>query len=151
MCRAWAQDVMIPTTQTSTASGLTSQMWNLETISSRFVRNTRWHLSSSWDTKNPFKKLHCVQSHLLLCFLILTFRILYCSLQISVNPSYHVPESDYSNNVVRCDVRYTGNYAYVSGCQLSSWVSGLRWQIFLWYFLASSINPHAVFIPFFRY
>lgn len=42
-------------------------------------------------------------------------------LKISVNPSYHVPESDYSNNVVRCDVRYTGNYAYVSGCQLSSY------------------------------
>lgn len=44
MCRAWAQDVTIPTTQTSTASGLTSQMWNLETISSRFVQNTRWDL-----------------------------------------------------------------------------------------------------------
>ncbi|KAM3874550.1 protein-lysine 6-oxidase [Diretmus argenteus] len=40
-------------------------------------------------------------------------------LKISVNPSYHVPESDYSNNVVRCDVRYTGNYAYVSGCHMS--------------------------------
>lgn len=38
--RAWAQDVMIPTTQTSTASGLTSQMWNLATMSWRFVRNT---------------------------------------------------------------------------------------------------------------
>ncbi|XP_059213240.1 protein-lysine 6-oxidase [Centropristis striata] len=42
-------------------------------------------------------------------------------LKISVNPNYHVPESDYSNNVVRCDVRYTGNYAYVSGCHLSSY------------------------------
>uniref|UniRef100_A0A3P8UJU2 Lysyl oxidase homolog n=1 Tax=Cynoglossus semilaevis TaxID=244447 RepID=A0A3P8UJU2_CYNSE len=40
-------------------------------------------------------------------------------LKISVNPNYHVPESDYSNNVVRCDVRYTGNYAYVSGCHMS--------------------------------
>lgn len=35
--RASALDVMIPTTQTSTASGLTSQMWNLETTSWRFV------------------------------------------------------------------------------------------------------------------
>ncbi|XP_031133910.1 protein-lysine 6-oxidase [Sander lucioperca] len=42
-------------------------------------------------------------------------------LKISVNPNYHVPESDYSNNVVRCEVRYTGNYAYVSGCHMSSY------------------------------
>ncbi|TRY68043.1 hypothetical protein DNTS_003629 [Danionella cerebrum] len=42
-------------------------------------------------------------------------------LKVSVNPSYHVPESDYSNNVVRCDVRYTGNYAYVSGCHISQY------------------------------
>ncbi|XP_048876940.1 protein-lysine 6-oxidase [Brienomyrus brachyistius] len=40
-------------------------------------------------------------------------------LKVSVNPSYQVPESDYSNNVVRCDIRYTGNYAYTSGCRLS--------------------------------
>ncbi|XP_034564813.1 protein-lysine 6-oxidase [Notolabrus celidotus] len=40
-------------------------------------------------------------------------------LKISVNPQYHVPESDYTNNIVRCDVRYTGNYAYVSGCHMS--------------------------------
>ncbi|XP_007567347.1 protein-lysine 6-oxidase isoform X2 [Poecilia formosa] len=41
------------------------------------------------------------------------------TLKISVNPSYQVEESDYSNNIVRCDVRYTGNYAYVSGCHMS--------------------------------
>ncbi|KAM7392968.1 hypothetical protein PAMA_007877 [Pampus argenteus] len=40
-------------------------------------------------------------------------------LKVSVNPSYQVPESDYTNNIVRCDVRYTGNYAYVSGCHMS--------------------------------
>ncbi|XP_035464894.1 protein-lysine 6-oxidase isoform X2 [Scophthalmus maximus] len=40
-------------------------------------------------------------------------------LKISVNPYYQVPESDYTNNNVRCDVRYTGNYAYVSGCHMS--------------------------------
>ncbi|CAG5867393.1 unnamed protein product [Menidia menidia] len=40
-------------------------------------------------------------------------------LKISVNPYYQVPESDYSNNIVRCDVQYTGNYAYVSGCHMS--------------------------------
>ncbi|KAF7700840.1 protein-lysine 6-oxidase [Silurus meridionalis] len=42
-------------------------------------------------------------------------------LKISVNPSYQVQESDYSNNVVRCDLRYTGNYVYASGCQLSQY------------------------------
>nr|XP_054600251.1 protein-lysine 6-oxidase [Nothobranchius furzeri] len=43
------------------------------------------------------------------------------TLKISVNPYYQVPESDYSNNIVRCDVRYTGNYAHVSGCHMSTY------------------------------
>ncbi|KAK2819089.1 hypothetical protein Q5P01_024650 [Channa striata] len=42
-------------------------------------------------------------------------------LKISVNPYYQVPESDYSNNNVRCDVQYTGNYAHVSGCHMSTY------------------------------
>ncbi|XP_036972152.1 protein-lysine 6-oxidase isoform X2 [Acanthopagrus latus] len=42
-------------------------------------------------------------------------------LKVSVNPHYQVPESDYSNNIVRCDVRYDGNYAHVSGCHMSSY------------------------------
>lgn len=42
-------------------------------------------------------------------------------LKISVNPSYSVQESDYTNNIVRCDIRYTGNYAYVSGCYISQY------------------------------
>ncbi|XP_047228143.1 protein-lysine 6-oxidase [Girardinichthys multiradiatus] len=42
-------------------------------------------------------------------------------LKVSVNPSYQVEESDYSNNIVRCDVQYTGNYGYVSGCHMSSY------------------------------
>ncbi|MBN3310687.1 LYOX oxidase, partial [Amia calva] len=41
-------------------------------------------------------------------------------LKVSVNPSYQVPESDYSNNIVRCDIRYTGQYVYASGCRLSA-------------------------------
>uniref|UniRef100_H0WAI6 Lysyl oxidase homolog n=1 Tax=Cavia porcellus TaxID=10141 RepID=H0WAI6_CAVPO len=40
-------------------------------------------------------------------------------LKVSVNPSYLVPESDYNNNVVRCDIRYTGHHAYASGCTIS--------------------------------
>ncbi|XP_040271878.1 protein-lysine 6-oxidase isoform X2 [Bufo bufo] len=40
-------------------------------------------------------------------------------LKVSVNPSYLVPESDYSNNIVRCDVRYTGQHVYTSSCSIS--------------------------------
>ncbi|KAM6469146.1 protein-lysine 6-oxidase isoform 2-T2 [Liasis olivaceus] len=40
-------------------------------------------------------------------------------LKVTVNPSYLVPESDYSNNIVRCDIRYTGHHAYASGCTIS--------------------------------
>uniref|UniRef100_A0A3Q2YVA6 Lysyl oxidase homolog n=1 Tax=Hippocampus comes TaxID=109280 RepID=A0A3Q2YVA6_HIPCM len=42
-------------------------------------------------------------------------------LKVSVNPSYQVPEEDYTNNIVRCEVRYTGNYAYLSGCHLATY------------------------------
>ncbi|XP_056629452.1 protein-lysine 6-oxidase-like [Triplophysa dalaica] len=41
-------------------------------------------------------------------------------LKITVNPSQQISESDFSNNIVRCDVHYTGNYAHVSGCVMSS-------------------------------
>ncbi|XP_073480782.1 protein-lysine 6-oxidase isoform X3 [Aquarana catesbeiana] len=40
-------------------------------------------------------------------------------LKVSVNPSYLVPESDYSNNIVRCDLRYTGQHVYTSSCTIS--------------------------------
>uniref|UniRef100_A0A803KF81 Lysyl oxidase homolog n=1 Tax=Xenopus tropicalis TaxID=8364 RepID=A0A803KF81_XENTR len=49
-------------------------------------------------------------------------------LKVSVNPSYLVPESDYSNNIVRCDLRYTGHYVYTSSCTISPfeiWVQQL--------------------------
>ncbi|XP_018613750.1 protein-lysine 6-oxidase isoform X2 [Scleropages formosus] len=42
-------------------------------------------------------------------------------LKITANPDFQVPESDFSNNVVRCDVRYTGQYATASGCHISSY------------------------------
>ncbi|XP_069481668.1 protein-lysine 6-oxidase [Ambystoma mexicanum] len=40
-------------------------------------------------------------------------------LKVSVNPNYHVSESDYSNNIVRCDIRYTGTHVYTSNCAIS--------------------------------
>ncbi|RXN28618.1 lysine 6-oxidase-like isoform X2 [Labeo rohita] len=42
------------------------------------------------------------------------------TLKITVNPGFQVSESDFSNNVVRCDIHYTGNYAHVSGCSMSA-------------------------------
>ncbi|XP_030631816.1 protein-lysine 6-oxidase [Chanos chanos] len=42
-------------------------------------------------------------------------------LKITANPGYQVPESDFSNNIVRCDIQYTGTAAYASGCSLSQY------------------------------
>ncbi|XP_036434370.1 protein-lysine 6-oxidase [Colossoma macropomum] len=42
-------------------------------------------------------------------------------LKITVNPGFQVPESDFNNNIVRCDIDYTGNYAQASGCTMSSY------------------------------
>uniref|UniRef100_A0A672F8M7 Lysyl oxidase homolog n=1 Tax=Salarias fasciatus TaxID=181472 RepID=A0A672F8M7_SALFA len=42
------------------------------------------------------------------------------TLKVTVNPKQQVQESNYNNNVVRCDVQYTGTAAHVSGCTTSS-------------------------------
>ncbi|CAK6978879.1 protein-lysine 6-oxidase-like [Scomber scombrus] len=41
-------------------------------------------------------------------------------LKVTVNPRQQVPESNFNNNVVRCDVQYTGTAAHVSGCTMTS-------------------------------
>ncbi|XP_052419246.1 protein-lysine 6-oxidase-like isoform X1 [Carassius gibelio] len=41
------------------------------------------------------------------------------TLKITANPGFQVPESDFSNNVVRCDIDYTGNAAHASGCSVT--------------------------------
>uniref|UniRef100_A0A8C6L478 Lysyl oxidase homolog n=1 Tax=Nothobranchius furzeri TaxID=105023 RepID=A0A8C6L478_NOTFU len=40
-------------------------------------------------------------------------------LKVTVNPRQQVPESNFNNNIARCDVQYTGNAAHVSGCSLT--------------------------------
>ncbi|XP_051980046.1 lysyl oxidase-like 5a [Xyrauchen texanus] len=40
-------------------------------------------------------------------------------LKVTVNPSFQVQESDFSNNVVRCDVRYTGSYVQTHNCRIT--------------------------------
>uniref|UniRef100_A0AAV2JUU3 Lysyl oxidase homolog n=1 Tax=Knipowitschia caucasica TaxID=637954 RepID=A0AAV2JUU3_KNICA len=40
-------------------------------------------------------------------------------LKITVNPSFHVLESDFTNNIVRCDVTYTGVYAQTRNCRIA--------------------------------
>ncbi|KAM3611815.1 uncharacterized protein V6R79_024557 [Siganus canaliculatus] len=42
------------------------------------------------------------------------------TLKVTVNPRQQVPESNFNNNVVRCDVQYTGTTAHVSGCTTTS-------------------------------
>ncbi|KAJ8011503.1 hypothetical protein DPEC_G00058900 [Dallia pectoralis] len=41
-------------------------------------------------------------------------------LRVIVNPNYHVQESDYSNNGVRCDVTYTGAQVQTRNCRITS-------------------------------
>ncbi|KAJ3599470.1 hypothetical protein NHX12_033431 [Muraenolepis orangiensis] len=40
-------------------------------------------------------------------------------LKVTVNPSQLIQESDFSNNVVRCDIRYTGSYVQTQNCRIS--------------------------------
>ncbi|KAF7695260.1 protein-lysine 6-oxidase-like [Silurus meridionalis] len=42
-------------------------------------------------------------------------------LKVTVNPTYQVPESDITNNIMRCDIQYTGNYVHTSGCRISQY------------------------------
>ncbi|XP_010200731.2 lysyl oxidase homolog 1 [Colius striatus] len=40
-------------------------------------------------------------------------------LKVQVNPKYIVLESDYTNNVVRCNIHYTGRYVATTNCKIS--------------------------------
>uniref|UniRef100_A0A8D3BM87 Lysyl oxidase homolog n=1 Tax=Scophthalmus maximus TaxID=52904 RepID=A0A8D3BM87_SCOMX len=40
-------------------------------------------------------------------------------LKVTVNPNFHVLESDFTNNVVRCDITYTGIYVQTRNCRVT--------------------------------
>ncbi|XP_030219587.1 protein-lysine 6-oxidase [Gadus morhua] len=40
-------------------------------------------------------------------------------LKVTVNPSFHVLESDFTNNIVRCDITYTGVYVQTRNCRVA--------------------------------
>ncbi|CAG5896501.1 unnamed protein product [Menidia menidia] len=40
-------------------------------------------------------------------------------LKVTVNPNFHVQESDFSNNVVRCEIMYTGIYIQTRNCRIT--------------------------------
>ncbi|XP_056149010.1 lysyl oxidase-like 5b [Lampris incognitus] len=40
-------------------------------------------------------------------------------LKVTVNPNFLVAESDFNNNVVRCDVTYTGAYVQMRSCRIT--------------------------------
>nr|XP_060641776.1 protein-lysine 6-oxidase-like [Anolis sagrei ordinatus] len=42
------------------------------------------------------------------------------TLKVTVNPDFLVDESDFTNNIVRCDVTYAGTYADTRDCRISS-------------------------------
>ncbi|MEQ2214578.1 hypothetical protein XENOCAPTIV_012954, partial [Xenoophorus captivus] len=45
-------------------------------------------------------------------------------LQVTVNPNFHVLESDFTNNIVRCDIVYTGVYGlYILNFYINCWIS----------------------------
>uniref|UniRef100_A0A3Q2XQ92 Lysyl oxidase homolog n=2 Tax=Hippocampus comes TaxID=109280 RepID=A0A3Q2XQ92_HIPCM len=41
------------------------------------------------------------------------------TLQVTVNPYKLVEESDFSNNVAKCDIRYTGSYVQATNCMIT--------------------------------
>ncbi|XP_008274029.1 protein-lysine 6-oxidase-like [Stegastes partitus] len=40
-------------------------------------------------------------------------------LKVTVNPNLHVLESDFTNNIVRCDITYTGIYVQTRNCRVT--------------------------------
>ncbi|KAL1252110.1 hypothetical protein QQF64_019906 [Cirrhinus molitorella] len=42
-------------------------------------------------------------------------------LKVTVNPGFQVQESDFSNNIVRCDIRYTGSYVQAHNCRITEY------------------------------
>ncbi|KAF7666724.1 hypothetical protein LDENG_00095410, partial [Lucifuga dentata] len=40
-------------------------------------------------------------------------------LKVTVNPNFHVLESDFTNNIVRCDITYTGIYVQTRNCRVA--------------------------------
>ncbi|XP_041659925.1 protein-lysine 6-oxidase-like [Cheilinus undulatus] len=40
-------------------------------------------------------------------------------LKVTVNPNFHVLESDFTNNIVRCDITYTGTYVQTRNCRVT--------------------------------
>ncbi|XP_056615268.1 lysyl oxidase-like 5a isoform X2 [Triplophysa dalaica] len=42
-------------------------------------------------------------------------------LKVTVNPGFQVQESDFSNNIVRCDIRYTGSHVQAHNCRITGY------------------------------
>lgn len=64
-------------------------------------------------------------------------------LQIVINPNYEVPETDYTNNVVRCRCRYDGHRVWMYGCHNGEVAAAGRSCLlaFLFLFLPPPVLP----------
>ncbi|XP_078056230.1 lysyl oxidase homolog 1-like [Mustelus asterias] len=40
-------------------------------------------------------------------------------LKLQVNPNYLIQESDFTNNVIRCNIHYTGRYVATTNCKIT--------------------------------
>ncbi|KAM5291730.1 lysyl oxidase homolog 1 [Ctenodactylus gundi] len=52
-------------------------------------------------------------------------------LKVHVNPKYIVLESDFTNNVVRCNIHYTGRYVSTTNCKIVQYVLATPVPLFL--------------------
>lgn len=61
-------------------------------------------------------------------------------LQIIINPNYEVPETDYSNNIMKCRCRYDGHRVWMYSCH-----NGMSTQFFNPVLLCSTCTKHPCF------
>lgn len=141
VCRVWVQAVTTRTTLTSTVSGSTSLTSLQENTSSRsencpdcicnlffyddsYIFFVLFSIANKWG----FSLYYIIGLEQHRCkTMVCRMCLLCCAVprKVTVNPRQQVPESNYNNNIVRCDVQYTGTSAHISGCSTTSWETPL--------------------------
>lgn len=55
----------------------------------------------------------------------------FLSLQLQVNPKYLVLEADFTNNVIRCNIYYSGQFVTTTNCKITQWVWPASYDVIL--------------------